>query len=243
MTPALGVIPARYVSARFPGKVLASLQGKPVLQHVWERARRATALSHLLIATDDDRVQAAAETFGAEVVRTRPDHRSGTERVAEVAQHAPERTIVNIQGDEPFVAPEAITQLVSTLVESGASLATIASPLDAAEADNPNVVKVVRARDETALYFSRARIPYPKRGEGPLLRHIGLYAYTRETLLAVANMAPSPLEQAEGLEQLCWLEAGYRILVTMTEHQSLSINTPEDLRRAETWLAALPVAQ
>lgn len=237
MTPVLGVIPARFASVRFPGKVLAPLAGKPVIQHVWERAQRSPALTRVLIATDDARVQRAAAAFGAEAVMTRADHASGTDRIAEVATRTNEPFIVNIQSDEPFIAPEAVTALVGRLLETGAPIATCAGPLDADHADDPNTVKVVCNAAGDALYFSRSRIPYPRNEPGPLRKHFGIYGFTRAALLAVAALPPSPLELAEGLEQLRWLEGGYRIAVAFTEYCGIAIDTPADLTAAERLLA------
>lgn len=243
MTSALGVIPARMASVRFPGKVLAPLGGKPMVQRVWERALSSPALSRLVIATDDVQVLTAAESFGAEVMLTRPEHPSGTDRVAEVAARSTEPIIVNIQGDEPFIEPDAITALVERIIETGAPIATCAGVLDEKDADDPNTVKVVCTAAGDALYFSRSRIPYPRHEPGPLRKHFGIYAFTREALRTVAALPPSALERAEGLEQLRWLEAGYRIAVAFTVYRGIAIDTPADLAAAERLLAAQGAAK
>ncbi len=248
----VGIIPARYHSVRFPGKVLALLWGKPIVQHVYERATQAKTLAEVLVATDDERVKTVVEQFGGKCVLTSPEHPSGTDRIAEVARSLDADVVVNIQGDEPLIAPEAIDAAVQPfLSDPSLKMTTLATPIeDETEYRNPNVVKVVVDRDGFALYFSRSPLPFfrPKGAmgeqpqfvvpaEAPLrpLRHIGLYAYRREFLLQFAQWAPTSLEQAEGLEQLRALEHGVRIKVVVTPYRSVGVDTPEDLRRLEEW--------
>lgn len=254
----VAIIPARLGSTRFPGKVLADRTGKPLIQHVWESTKRAGSLSRVVIATDDDRVMAAARGFGAEAVMTGTEHPNGTSRLAEAAAKlglAADAIVVNVQGDEPELDPSVIDDSVGALVkgESGggrgdgvAAIATAATVMGAGErADDPNVVKVVLSRDGFALYFSRSRIPFDRDGSGGevarCLRHIGLYVYRRATLERYAAMAPTPLEQAEKLEQLRALENGLRIAVAVVRPEATGgggIDTPEQyeafVRRAKS---------
>jgi 3-deoxy-manno-octulosonate cytidylyltransferase (CMP-KDO synthetase) len=233
----LGVIPARYASSRFPGKALALLAGRPLIQHVYERAARARYVSRLVIATDDERIAAAARAFGAPVRMTRPDHASGTDRVAEVASADPCELVVNIQGDEPLIDPDAIDAAVLGLLEAPEiPMGTLKKLIeDPAELTNPNVVKVVTDRFGNAIYFSRSRIPYVRPGaeEAPCYKHIGLYVYRRDFLLKYPELPVGPLERAEKLEQLRALENGYRIRVVETEYESRGVDTPEDLAAVE----------
>lgn len=236
----LGIIPARYASTRFPGKPLVPIQGISMIQRVYEQAKRATALDHVIVATDDARIFDHVRAFGGEVVMTNADHPSGTDRCAEVATQCPAfEAVLNIQGDEPFVRPEQIDLLAHTLLSNPAcEIATLAKKIEDPQIlFNPNAVKVVFAPVQGALYFSRNPIPYV-RGADPsewlqhaeFYKHIGLYAYRRDTLLRLSSCAPSPLERAESLEQLRWLENGYRIAVGLTEWETLGVDTPEDLR-------------
>ena len=229
----LGVIPARYASSRFPGKALALIAGKTMLQHVCERAGRARSLSRLVIATDDERIFQAARSFGATAWMTRADHASGTDRTAEVAAADGASVIVNIQGDEPLIDPEAIDAAVGGLMESGDSpMGTLKKRIeDPDELLNPNVVKVVTDRKGNAIYFSRSAIPYVRSGEAAHYKHIGLYVYRKDFLLGYSALPVGPLEEAEKLEQLRALENGYRIRVVETGYESLGVDTPEDLRR------------
>jgi len=246
----VGVIPARFASVRFPGKVLALLWGKPLVQHVYERAKQAQTLSEVIVATDDERVKATVERFGGKCVMTSPEHPSGTDRIAEVAQTLDADVVVNIQGDEPLIAPEAINAAVQPFFsDPSLKMTTLATPIvDEGEYRNPNVVKVVVSQEGFALYFSRSPLPYFRpRGRmdetppfrlpaGALvrpLRHIGLYAYRRDFLLQFARWQPTPLERTEGLEQLRALEHGVRIKVVVTPYLSISVDTPEDLQRLE----------
>jgi len=231
----LGVIPARFSSTRFPGKVLAPISSKPMLQHVYERASQARYLSSTIIATDDEKVFEAARNFGARVRMTRPDHLSGTDRVAEVASTETAEIIVNIQGDEPLIDPAAIDAAILPLVhEPEVQMATLKKRIeDPREVSDPNVVKVITDHAGDAIYFSRCPIPYRRDGGGttPYFKHIGLYVYQRDFLLGYSALPVGPLETAERLEQLRALENGYRIRVTETEYESLGVDTPADLER------------
>ncbi len=230
----LGVIPARYASSRFPGKALARLHSKSMLQHVWERCSLSRYLTHTVIATDDERIYTEARRFGADVRMTRADHLSGTDRCAEVASQDEAELIVNIQGDEPLIDPDAIDAALLPLVHEPAILmGTLKKKIeDARELTDPNVVKVVTDRFENALYFSRSTMPYPRGGEAiECFKHIGLYVYRRAFLLGYSDLTVGPLETAERLEQLRALENGYKIRVVPTEYESLGVDTPEDLIR------------
>jgi len=231
----LGIIPARFASSRFPGKVLATLAGRPVLQHVYERAACARYLTEVVIATDDERVRDAARAFGASVRMTRADHASGTDRAAEVASADSAPLVVNIQGDEPLIDPAAIDAAVLGLLEDpDAPMGTLKKRIDdPAEVANPNAVKVVTDRSGNALYFSRSPIPHIRADGEPAAhyRHIGLYVYRREFLLDYPRLPIGPLERAERLEQLRALENGFRIRVVETDYDSVGIDTPGDLAR------------
>jgi 3-deoxy-manno-octulosonate cytidylyltransferase (CMP-KDO synthetase) len=232
---AVVVIPARYGSTRFPGKPLAELWGKPLVQHVYERARQAKRCQRTIIATDDERIAAAARGFGAEVEMTRADHPSGTDRVAEAVREMDVELVVNVQGDEPLVEPEAIDAAVAPLAEdSSIPMSTLCAPVtEVADLANPNLVKVVTDREGFALYFSRLPIPFVRDQQADVsrCRHIGLYAYRREFLLMLAELPPSPLEQAEKLEQLRVLEHGHRVRVIPVASASPGVDTPGDLER------------
>jgi 3-deoxy-manno-octulosonate cytidylyltransferase (CMP-KDO synthetase) len=229
------IIPARYGSTRFPGKPLAELWGKPIIQHVYERATRAQRCDRTVIATDDERIAAAARRFGAEVEMTRPEHASGTDRVAEVAAGLEAEIVVNVQGDEPLIDPAAIDAAVDPLLEDASiPMATLCVPLEeVADLANPNVVKVVMDADGFALYFSRLPIPFVRDhgGDATRYRHVGLYVYRREFLLELTELPPSPLEEAEKLEQLRVLEHGYRIRVVAVPSAAPGVDTPADLER------------
>ncbi len=233
-TRILGVIPARFASSRFPGKALASLAGKSILQHVFERAAASRYLTRLIVATDDDRIAGEARRFGAEVRLTRSDHRSGTDRVAEVASCESAELVVNIQGDEPLIDPAAIDAAALALLDDeDAPMGTLKKRIqDASEVKNPNVVKVVTDLRGNAVYFSRSPIPY-RRGEETTdhFKHVGLYVYRRDFLLGYSDLPVGPLEQAEKLEQLRAVENGYPIRVVETEYESLGVDTPEDLEK------------
>jgi len=231
----LGVIPARFQSTRFPGKVLAPLASKPMLQHVYERASLSQYLTSIIIATDDERVFSAARSFGARVRMTHPDHASGTDRVAEVASAENAEIIVNIQGDEPLIDPAAIdTAILPVAHEPEVLMATLKKKIeDPREITDPNVVKVVTAQNGDAIYFSRCPIPYDRdrSASAPYFKHIGLYVYQRDFLLNYSALPVGPLEQSERLEQLRALENGIPIRVVETEYESVGVDTPEDLER------------
>ena len=240
----LAVIPARYASTRLPGKPLISIAGKPMIERVWERVRRASLVSKVIVATDDERIAAAVKSFGGEAVLTRADHRSGTERVAEVAVAHPDAEIlVNVQGDMPLIEPEAIdTAIEAVRSDENVTLGTLAVPItNPADIMDPNVVKTVLDFDGNALYFSRAPIPWVRDRQGSVharhLKHLGLYVFRREALLEFATFPQGDLERIEQLEQLRWLENGYRIRVAETECKSVEVDTPEDVTRVEQVLA------
>jgi 3-deoxy-manno-octulosonate cytidylyltransferase (CMP-KDO synthetase) len=246
----VAVIPARFASTRLPGKPLLSDTGKPLIQHVVEAALRSRSLSRVIVATDDPRIASAVEEFGGEVMMTRGDHPTGTDRVAEVAatlEHAD--VIVNLQGDEPEISPLALDRVASLLRDDAeAPMATLATPIrDAAVYDDPACVKVVISHKGRALYFSRAPIPHHRDGrpnfaevEPPAAYlHLGLYAYRREFLLRLNELPPSPLEACEKLEQLRVIQAGYPLAIAVVEEPSVGIDTPEDYRRfVDRWRSA-----
>jgi 3-deoxy-manno-octulosonate cytidylyltransferase (CMP-KDO synthetase) len=242
----VGLIPARYASTRFPGKPLHPIAGKPLLQHVVERCRLAKTLSEVIVATDDERIREAAEPF-CRVEMTRADHPSGTDRIAEVAARCECDAVVNIQGDEPLIEPAVIDAVAAALDDH--EMATAATPIrDAAEYDNPNVVKVVVSAAGRALYFSRRTIPYLREAASrpvaeqlaafAFLKHLGIYGYRRETLLRLVRLPVSPLEQAEKLEQLRALENGFALAVVQVEHDSVGVDAPADVERVARLLAA-----
>ena len=235
----LVVIPARYGSTRFPGKTLANLAGKTVLEHVYEKARRAAGPGwQIVIATDDRRILKTARGFGADASLTSPACISGSDRCAEIARSRPAaRIVVNLQGDEPFQHPANIRLAVQTLRRSHCPVATLVTPCPEADYDNPNVAKVAVSRGR-AIFFSRSRIPFYRDesspGRRPLFKHIGLYVFRRDFLLTFAGWAETPLEQAEKLEQLRILEHGFPIAVAVTNLDSIGIDTPADLARARS---------
>lgn len=238
------IIPARYASTRFPGKPLALLGGKPVIQHVYEQALKA--LPEAWVATDDDRIFRAVEAFGGKAVMTRADHKSGTDRIEEAAEKIgiDDGVIVNVQGDEPFIHPSQIETVCRQFDEPATQIATLGKPFASMEAvENPNSPKIVTDVNGFALYFSRSVIPFVRGKERaewlaayPYLKHIGIYAYRREVLREITRLPQSPLELAESLEQLRWLQNGYRIRVGITDIETVGIDTPEDLKRAEASL-------
>jgi 3-deoxy-manno-octulosonate cytidylyltransferase (CMP-KDO synthetase) len=240
----LGVIPARYASTRFPGKPLALIGGRPLLQHVVERCRKAKFLTKVVVATDDERIAAVAREFCA-VEMTDPGHPSGTDRVAEVARRTDCGAAVNIQGDEPLIDPEVIDGVARAL--ANAPMATAAAPLvNAEDYENPNVVKVVVNGMDRALYFSRRTIPYLRDSAGrspqeqlaafPFLKHVGIYGYRRETLLQLVTWPVAALEQAEKLEQLRALENGLEVAVVRVQYDSVGVDVPADVARVEALL-------
>lgn len=240
----VGLIPARYASTRFPGKPLHRIAGKPLLQHVVERCRQSRALADVIVATDDHRILEVARGF-CRAELTRPDHPSGTDRIAEVAARLSCDAIVNIQGDEPTMAPAIIDAVAALLATS--EMSTAATPLrDPVEFDDPNTVKVVVGANGVALYFSRRTIPYLRDGAArpaveqleafPFLKHLGIYGYRRATLTRLVALPVSPLEAAERLEQLRALEHGIQIAVARVAQDSIGVDTPEDAARVERWL-------
>ncbi|SEA88453.1 3-deoxy-manno-octulosonate cytidylyltransferase (CMP-KDO synthetase) [Prevotella sp. tc2-28] len=240
----IGIIPARYASTRFPGKPLAMLGGRTVIQRVYEQA--AAVLEEAYVATDDERIFKAVEEFGGRVVMTRQDHKSGTDRIEEAAEKIGTQAdvIINIQGDEPFIQKSQIETLKSLFENSETQIGTLGKKFESIEAaTNPNSPKIVTDKNGFALYFSRSVIPYIRGKEQaewlqhfPFLKHLGLYAYRRDVLRQITQLPQSPLEMAESLEQLRWLENGYRIRVGLTDVETVGIDTPEDLRRAEEFI-------
>ena len=232
------IIPARWASTRFPGKPLVELRGKPLVQHVWERANRAKRVGRVIIATDDMRIAEAAFAFGAEVALTSPKHPTGTDRLAEVAGKLKSAAIIlNVQGDEPDIAPSTIDRLVRALQDDPRlGMVTAANPLTSlADVQNPHVVKVVTDLAGRALYFSRSVIPHDRDGHRGIryLRHQGIYGYRRKVLLAFVKWKPTPLEQAEKLEQLRALEHGIAIGVIVVRRGSVGVDVPGDVAKAE----------
>lgn len=244
MTKFIAIIPARYASTRFPGKPLARLGGRPVIQHVYEKA--VAALGEAYVATDDKRIAEVVEQFGGRAVMTRADHKSGTDRIEEAAENigTDADVIINIQGDEPFVDASQLRMLQSLFYHEETQIGTLGKRFDTIEAVmNPNSPKIVTDKQGFALYFSRSVIPFVRGKEQqewllhyPYLKHLGLYAYRREVLREITQLPQSPLEQAESLEQLRWLENGYRIRVGLTDVETVGIDTPADLERAEAFL-------
>lgn len=237
----VGAIPARFASTRLPGKPLLAIAGKPMVQHVVERVRRVPEIARVVVLTDDARIFDAVRAFGGEVELTPADCASGTDRIAFAARNWQAQAVINVQGDEPLIDPDAVGRLARHLTEHPEEeMATLAAPLPAGRFADPNAVKVVAAQDGRALYFSRAAIPHPRNvgGVSPLL-HVGIYGYRRDVLLRLAELAPSPLERTESLEQLRALEHGITIRV-LRLHSVLAggVDTAEDLAEAERLLAA-----
>jgi len=241
----VAIVPARYESTRLPGKPLALIGGKPMIQHVYERTRGVALVDRVLVATDDARIADVVRGFGGDVVMTRSDHPSGTDRIAEVASDLDADVIVNVQGDLPFLEPAMVDATVELMrADPALPMATLKTPIrDRYEMTNPNVVKVVADRDGYALYFSRSPLPYWRDAAGASdvgYKHIGLYAYRRDFLLTFAGLAPTPLERAEKLEQLRALEWGFRIKVAETRAVGVEVDTPHDLERARALAAGQP---
>ena len=236
----IGVIPARYASTRFPGKVLAAICGRPMVEWVWRGASEAKRLNELLIATEEEIVALAARRFGARVEITRADHECGTDRLGEIAERFKADYYVNIQGDEPLVRGDAIDALVDTVVSERADMGTLAYRIGKTDGDvkileQPQCVKVVTNRNDYALYFSRFPIPFPRSiVHAEYKVHIGIYMYSRDTLLKLCSLERTPLEMAESLEQLRALENGIRIKVIETDYRPIAVDTPDDLDRAES---------
>jgi 3-deoxy-manno-octulosonate cytidylyltransferase (CMP-KDO synthetase) len=238
------VIPARYGSTRLPGKPLLELAGKPMIQRVYERAKQAKTASQVIVATDDERILRAVEGFGGEARMTRTDHRTGTERIAEVAAHSQGDLFVNVQGDEPLLDPAAVDTAVNALLEEPqAAIATVAVPIRTpADIMDPNIVKTVLDFEENALYFSRAPIPWVRDSAAKIhvrhLKHLGLYVFQRDALLEYPTLPQGELERIEQLEQLRWMENGWKIRVAEVEHDAVSVDVPEDVDRVEKLLAS-----
>ena len=242
----IAIIPARYASTRFPGKPLAMLGGKTVIQRVYEQA--TSVLGEAYVATDDERIFQTVEQFGGRAVMTRSDHKSGTDRIQEAADKigTDADVIINVQGDEPFIQSSQIDTLMHLFDDPATQIGTLGKPFESLEAiENPNSPKIVTDNRGFALYFSRSIIPYIRGkerdswfGEYPFLKHLGIYAYRREVLAEVTKLPQSSLEKAESLEQLRWLQNGYRIRVGLTDVETVGIDTPEDLQRAEEFLAS-----
>ena len=240
----MSIIPARYASTRFPGKPLAVLGGKTVIQRVYEQV--SSVLCDVYVATDDERIFKCVESFGGKAVMTRADHKSGTDRIQEAVEKIATEAdvIINVQGDEPFIHPSQIKTLMALFDAPETQIGTLGKPFDNIEAvSNPNSPKIVTDNRGFALYFSRSIIPYIRGkqqdewfGEYPFLKHLGIYAYRREVLKEVTQLPQSSLEKAESLEQLRWLQNGYRIRVGLTDIETVGIDTPEDLARAEEFL-------
>ena len=240
----VAVIPARYGSTRLPGKPLIPIAGKPMIQHVFERTKKAQTVQRVVVATDDVRIVNAVHGFQGEALMTRSDHRTGTERVAEVAAHEEGDVFVNVQGDEPLIDPIAIDTAVGALLEDPpAQIATVATPVrHAADIMDPNVVKTVLDFDGHALYFSRAPIPWLRDPQSKVSvkywKHLGLYVFERDALLEYATLPLGDLERVEQLEQLRWLENGWKIRVAEVAHDALSVDVPEDVARVEKLMSA-----
>lgn len=240
----IGIIPARYASTRFPGKPLALLDGKPVIQHVYEKV--AAVLEAAYVATDDERIYDVVKSFGGQVVMTRTDHKSGTDRIEEAIEKIGGEwdVVVNVQGDEPFVAKSQLDTICHCFDDSTTQIATLGKPFESMEAvQNPNSPKIVVDNMGFAMYFSRSVIPYVRGKEKsswlthyPFLKHLGIYAYRKDVLRQITQLPQSSLEIAESLEQLRWLQNGFKIKVGTTDVETVGIDTPQDLERAEEFL-------
>lgn len=237
----LGVIPARYDSVRFPGKLLSNILGKPLIQWTWENASKSVLLDDLIIACDDSRIYKIASDFGAKVIMTSKKHESGTDRICEAVADIDTKFVVNIQGDEPLIRHSLIDTLISTMqVDESVVMATVIKEIKSPEEINDyNVVKVVVDRNNFAIYFSRYPIPFNRENSEGIryFKHIGIYGYTKEFLYIFKNLPHSLLEKAERLEQLRALEAGYRIKVVETKDDCVGVDTPQDLKRVEELLS------
>ncbi|HOI31589.1 MAG: 3-deoxy-manno-octulosonate cytidylyltransferase [Bacteroidales bacterium] len=237
----LAVIPARYASTRFPGKPLAMIQGKTMVRRVFEQVKKARFITDLVVATDDDRIATEVKNFGGNYVMTSPHHPSGTDRCFEALQKQqnPFDAVINVQGDEPFIHPEQIEQLARLIQPEDVSIATLIQPIrDNSQLFDPNVVKVITNPSGKAIYFSRQTIPFLRNTEKEqwlesfvFYRHIGIYAYKTEVLKQITSLPPSPLEMAESLEQLRWLEHGITIQTGLTNHEQFGVDTPADLEK------------
>lgn len=228
----LAIIPARYASTRFPGKPLVEINGKSMISLVYEQAKQVNAFSKIIIATDDERIFQHVKDFGGDAMITSADHQSGTDRCGEVIIELNEEfdIVINIQGDEPFIQPAQLELLLTAFNDPTTEIATLAKQISTPEEiENPNLVKVVFSLDHNALYFSRSAIPYPRNRYENYFKHIGIYAYRSEILKQIIRLSPTPLEIAESLEQLRWLENGYKIRIVETEIETTAIDTREDL--------------
>lgn len=236
----LGIIPARYASTRFPGKPLVDIASKSMIQRVYEQAKKCAQLLEVIVATDDDRIFEHVRGFGGKAVMTSSAHQSGTDRCAEVAEKYPDYdAIINIQGDEPYIDPEQISKLISCLEDAGTQIATLVKKVsNEQELHNTNSPKVIINKNSEAIYFSRSPLPHI-RGQEPqnwlqhftYFKHIGIYGYRADILKQITKLPVSPLEKAESLEQLRWIENGYKIKVAETEIETIAIDTPEDLKK------------
>lgn len=236
------VIPARYASTRLPGKPLADIAGKPMIQRVYEQVSKAKKPALVVVATDDQRVFDKVESFGGMALMTQPNHPTGTDRLAEVASHHQDiDVIINVQGDEPLIDADVIDQLADLFLEDAdLQMATVGSPLLEEEYDEPSAVKVICNKRGDAMYFSRSLIPYPRHAFiNPPMKHVGIYAYRRQFLLDYAKMDPTPAEETESLEQLRALENGYAIRVIKTDKRFVGVDTPEDLERVNAIFSSL----
>ncbi len=238
----LAVIPARYDSSRFPGKPLAMIHDRPMIQWVYERAKASERIDEVLVATDDERIMVAVNAFGGQAVLTSTHHPSGTDRIAEAVEKWGSRAeiIMNVQGDEPAMDPAHLTKLVSLFTDS-VDIATLVTPFrDRISFEDPNRVKAVLASNGRALYFSRSSVPFDRRAENDLslcYQHLGVYAYRSEVLKEICGLPPSPLELKESLEQLRWLENGYSIQAAVVKEGAIGVDTPEDLERVKRILS------
>tara|TARA_Y100000739_G_scaffold219472_1_gene217954 strand:- start:532 stop:1260 length:729 start_codon:yes stop_codon:yes gene_type:complete len=237
----IAIIPARYASTRFPGKPLVTIHGKPMVQHVYERAVGSGLFQKVIVATDDNRIKSAVIDFGGEVVITDSNHKSGTDRCGEVIEGLKDSfdVVINIQGDEPFIQQEQLEELVNLFKTTQAQIGTLKKELSNSEdVFNPNIVKVVSGLDKRALYFSRNPIPFVRDAQKEnwldkqkIYKHIGLYGYRFKVLKELVQLKSSVLEVSESLEQLRWLENGYQIFIAETHHESIGVDTPEDLSK------------
>jgi 3-deoxy-manno-octulosonate cytidylyltransferase (CMP-KDO synthetase) len=237
---ALAVIPARYASTRLPGKPLVEIAGKTMTEHVYGRAQQAASVDEVLVATDHEGIFRVVQAFGGDVVMTSANHQSGTDRIAEAVRDRDVDIVVNVQGDEPLLDPREIDLVVEPLrADSSLMMSTLATAIqDPRDVQDPGVVKVVVDRRSRALYFSRLPIPFYRSGnDGPHFKHVGLYAYRKSFLLEYAKLEPTPLERAEALEQMRVLENGHAIYVAFSDHDAVSVDTPEDLERVRALMA------
>lgn len=235
----LGVIPARYQSTRFPGKPLVDIAGKSMIDRVYHQALKSTLLDDVVVATDDEMIYNHCMNAKMWVILTSTEHRSGTDRVAEVARQLDAEFVINIQGDEPFIPPEYIDLLCRQFEKDDVSIATLITPLsDPDTFHSPHIVKVVRRNDGRALYFSRAAIPYPRNPgiKAICYRHLGVYGFRKEVLIQLSNLEPGTLERFEMLEQLRWMEAGYDLMTAVVDNAPMGIDVPEDIEHVLEWM-------